>query len=112
MATIIGQCNNCGKCCLSMSLGGFMLENPCITRKEDRCKFYTDTLDVNKYGHCLIFSALSDGLSIEKVKDRYGKIINTKQIKWFYVNCPSFPTVKDIKSGVKLLDTCGFTIIK
>ncbi|GAI86432.1 unnamed protein product [marine sediment metagenome] len=36
----VGSCSHCGKCCLSMKLGGLMVENPMIDLDEDRCKFY------------------------------------------------------------------------
>ena len=109
---IIGECNNCGKCCLDIKSGGFMLENPCITREEDRCKFYTDILNKDQIGHCLIQYGLSKGITIEEIKDDNGNIINKEQIKWFYENCPGYPTFKDAELGIELIDGCGFTIIK
>lgn len=35
---VSGNRNHCGVCCLSISLGGFMRENPYISLGEDRCK--------------------------------------------------------------------------
>lgn len=103
----IGECNHCGKCCLSIKLGGLMLENPCIELGEDRCKFYVDELQEGKYGHCLILGRRS--LTITSVKDRLGNKITKAQIKWFEQNCPDYPTEKDIESGHKLLPECSFS---
>jgi hypothetical protein len=83
-----------------------MLENPCIDLGEDRCKFYLDKLNDQKYGHCLIFARKGD---IKLVKDRFGQKITEAQIKWFYDNCPDYPTEKDIESGHILLSECSFS---
>jgi len=104
---IKGLCNHCGKCCLSVKLGGLMLENPCIELKEDRCKFYVDQLQDGKYGHCLIFGR--GGKPITSVKDRFGNKITDAQIKWFEHNCPDYPTIEDIDKGHQLLSECSFT---
>lgn len=102
-----GTCNHCGKCCLSVKLGGLMLENPCIDLGEDRCKFYVDELNAEQYGHCLIFAG---GLeNIEKARDRDGKPITGEQLRWFNENCVGYPTVKDAGAGHVLLAGCGFT---
>lgn len=77
----IGVCNQCGLCCRRE--GGLMVENPMIELHEATCKFYTDELNKHKRGHCLIFG-------------RGRKPIET------------YPTVKDIKAGHKLLPECGF----
>jgi len=84
-----------------------MLENPCIDLHEDRCKFYVDKLNTQKYGHCLIFGRGSK--SIKLVKDRFGNKITDAQIKWFEQNCIDYPTVKDIESGHQLLPECSFS---
>jgi len=99
-----GSCNNCGKCCLRA--GGLMVENPCIELGEDRCKFYVDELNTQKYGHCLIFGR--GGKPITAVKDSSGNKITPEQIEWFNDNCPDYPTVEDIEAGHKLLPECSF----
>jgi len=104
--TKIGSCNNCGKCCLSVELGGLMLENPCIELGEDRCKFYIDTLQVGMYGHCLILGR--GGKPITTVKDSKGNKITDAQIRWFNDNCPVYPTSEDIEAGHLLLPSCSF----
>jgi len=83
-----------------------MLENPCITLGEDRCKFYTDIENPESYGHCLIFGRQG---SIERVRDRFGKLITPEQIKWFNENCIDYPSVDDIKKGHLPPTGCGFT---
>lgn len=102
-----GSCNGCGKCCLSMKLGGLMLENPCIELSEDRCKFYVDELNDKIYGHCLIFARGKK--PIIDVKDRFGNKITDAQIRWFNDNCPDYPTVEDMEAGHKLLPECSFS---
>lgn len=101
----IGNCNNCGKCCLRE--GGLMVENPCIELSEERCKFYVDELNNQKYGHCLIFGR--GRKPIKAVRDRYGNKITDVQIRWFKDNCPDYPTVEDIEAGHQLLPECGFS---
>lgn len=105
---IVGICNHCGKCCLSVKLGGLMLENPCIELDEDRCKFYVDELNTQKYGHCLIFAR--GRKPIEAVKDRYGKKITDEQIRWFKENCPEFPTIEDAQKGCYPPPYCSIVI--
>ena len=83
-----------------------MVENPMIELHEDRCKFYADKLDDQKYGHCLIFGRGKK--SIETVRDRYGNTIIPKQIKWFNDNCVDYPSIEDAKKGYKPLPECGF----
>ncbi|GAJ21163.1 unnamed protein product [marine sediment metagenome] len=90
-----------------MKLGGEMLENPCIELGEDRCKFYVDKLNTQKYGHCLIFGR--GGKPITAVKDRDGNKITPEQIVWFNDNCPNYPTIEDIDAGHKLLPECSFS---
>ena len=98
-----GSCNHCGLCCKPP----IMLENPCIDLGEDRCKFYVDKLNTQKYGHCLIFAG---GLeNIKKARDREGNLITAAQIRWFNENCIDYPTVKDAKAGVFPREECGFT---
>lgn len=84
-----------------------MVENPMIALTEDRCKFYVDELNTQKYGHCLILGR--GNKPIEAVKDNKGNKITDAQIKWFNDNCPDYPTIKDIESGHKLLPECSFT---
>lgn len=103
----VGSCNHCGKCCLSMKLGGFMLENPYIELGEDRCKFYVDELNSQKYGHCLIFGR--GNKPIKNVRDNKGNKITDAQIRWFNDNCPYYPTAKDIEAGHQLLSECDFS---
>lgn len=100
-----GSCNHCGKCCLRA--GGLMVENPCIELHEDRCKFYVDKLNTQKYGHCLIFGR--GGKPIELVKDSKGNKITTDQIVWFNDNCLDYPTVEDMDAGHTLLLECSFS---
>lgn len=101
----LGNCNHCGKCCLRE--GGLMVENPMIELHEDRCKFYVETLNDQKYGHCLIFAK---GISqIKNAKDRYGNKITLEQIDWFNDNCPNYPTIQDMNRGHQLLSDCSFT---
>ena len=99
-----GFCNHCGKCCLRS--GGLMVENPMIALDEDRCKFYVDELNTQKYGHCLIFGSTKP---IKLVKDRNGNKITEAQIKWFNDNCPDYPTIEDIEAGHTLLPECDFS---
>ena len=105
MLVKVGSCNNCGKCCLRV--GGLMVENPCISLAEDRCKFYVDAIQTGLYGHCLIFGRGAN--PIETVKDSKGSKITDAQIKWFNDNCPNYPTIADIEAGHKLLTECSFT---
>ena len=111
---VSGSCANCGVCCLCEKLGGFMLENPCIERGQDRCKFYTDDVDseIGKYGHCLIMQA---NRVYPKVRDRFGAKMNDEQIAWFEHNCVMWPMrIKDITALrdelFELPPTCGFSI--
>ena len=100
-----GLCNNCGLCCLRA--GGLMVENPCIELSEDRCKFYMDELNTQKYGHCLIFGRGNKPIGV--VKDSKGNKITPDQIRWFNGNCPGYPTIEDIEVGHTLLPECSFT---
>lgn len=84
-----------------------MVENPCIELGEDRCKFYVDALNTQKYGHCLIFGR--GRKPIIAVRDRYGNKITPEQIVWFNDNCPGYPTIEDIEAGHKLLPECSFS---
>ena len=111
---ISGLCINCGVCCLDESSGGFMLENPCIERGQDRCKFFTDDIapEIGKYGHCLVMQA---NRVYPKVRDRFGNKMNAEQITWFEYNCVWWPArVQDIQAlreGLfDLPPTCGFSI--
>lgn len=101
----IGACNHCGKCCLRE--GGLMVENPMIEPHEDRCKFYVNELNDQKYGHCLIFGR--GGKPITSVKDRDGNKVTSEQIVWFNDNCPDYPTIGDIEAGHTLLPECSFS---
>ena len=100
-----GSCNHCGKCCLSVKLGGLMLENPCIDLGEDRCKFYANELNDKQYGHCLIYAAAN----IKEARDRKGNLITEAQIRWFNENCIDYPEAKDAERGSYPPEGCGFT---
>lgn len=104
---IKGSCNHCGKCCRRE--GGVISDNPCIEPHEDRCKFYVEELNDQKFGHCLILGRGSK--PITSVKDRRGNKITPEQIKWFEDNCPNFPVLEEyLKSGLQLPAGCGFSI--
>ncbi len=103
MAAIQGTCNHCGKCCLPP----IMLENPCIELGEDRCKFYVDKLNDQKYGHCLIYGRGNKPITV--VRDRFNKKITPEQIEWFNDNCPNYPTIFDMENGAQLLPGCSFS---
>lgn len=104
----IGSCNNCGRCCLRE--GGLMVENPMIALDEDRCKFYVDKLNTQKYGHCLIFGR--GNKPITAVKDRYGNKITPEQIRWHKDNCPNFPTIEDAQKGYPPPAYCSIKIVE
>ena len=101
----IGSCNHCGLCCLPP----VMVENPCIERGEDRCKFYTDDDNGELYGHCLIYGRTG---IIQKVKDRFGNQITEDQIRWFNKNCIDYPSIADIEGEHQLLPGCSFTSMR
>lgn len=111
--TMTGSCAHCGVCCLSEALGGFMLENPCISLGEDRCKFYTDDVDAGqKYGHCLVMQAQR---RYTRVRDRFGDRMTAEQVRWFEHNCPDWPArAKDLRAlrdgRFQLPPTCGFML--
>lgn len=104
----VGSCNHCGKCCLRE--GGIMKENVMIELHEDRCKFYVDTLNIQPFGHCLIYGR--DNTPIEDVKDRFGNTITKKQIQWFNDNCIGYPFLEDMKEGYLPPVECGFKLEK
>jgi len=107
---IAGECNQCGKCCLSVFKGGKMRENPCIDEGEDCCKFYSEKPVGEKYGHCLIYAG---GLRhIKRAKDRFGKRINAAQIDYFMDNCVPYPKAEHIKYNPKFCAGCGFNIVE
>lgn len=83
-----------------------MVENPMIEPHEDRCKFYVDELNDERYGHCLAFSC---GCDFKSVRDRNGNKITDAQIRWFNDNCPDYPTIEDMEAGHQLLPECSFT---
>ena len=101
---IKGQCNHCGKCCKPPVI----IDNSCISREEDKCKFYTEILNTEKYGHCLILAALNSGISMEEIKDRFGKKITKEQIRWFKDNCIDYPKLGDMVKGYMPPEGCGF----
>ena len=105
----LGSCNHCGLCCLSKEFGGEMLENPCIERGEDRCKFYTDNENGKLYGHCLIYGR--GNKPIKAVKDRFNNKITDAQIRWFNENCIDYPRVKDMVAGHMPPEGCGFEVV-
>ncbi len=94
---VTGSCAHCGICCLAQSLGGPLLENPCIELGQDRCLFYTDDVDTGtRFGHCLILQA---NRNYNRVRDRFGIKINDAQIAWFEHNCVFWPVrIKDIQA--------------
>lgn len=94
---VTGNCNHCGLCCKRE--GGLIVENPCIELHEDHCKFYADSADETRYGHCLIMQAKRN---YNKVRDRYGNKITADQIRWFEHNCPAWPT--DTRRLQELID--------
>lgn len=100
----IGFCNHCGKCCMPP----VMLENSCIERGEDRCKFYTDNDNGRLYGHCLIYGR--GNKPIENVRDRFGTRITDNQVEWFNQNCINYPLLEDMEAGHIPPEGCGFTI--
>lgn len=97
-----GSCGHCGKCCMPP----VMVENPCIERGQDRCKFYRDEVGPENYGHCLILGR--GAKPIQTVKDRYGNKITQPQIDWVNQNCIDFPKVEDAGKFV-LPPECGFS---
>jgi len=103
---IKGTCNQCGKCCKPP----VMVENPCISKGEDRCKFYVNELNDKKFGHCLILGR--GNKPIKNVRDRDGNKITQKQIKWFNDNCPNYPKLLELVKGLKLPPGCDFSIEK
>lgn len=100
----IGSCNHCGKCCLRE--GGVMSENPCIEFGEDRCKFYVDEPNTQKYGHCLIYGRGNKPITV--VRDRFNKRITDEQIQWFNDNCLDYPSTEDLQTG-RCPPECSFS---
>jgi len=98
-----GVCNHCGKCCMPP----VMVENPCIELGEDRCKFYTDEVNNQKYGHCLIWGR--GAKPITTVRDRFGNKITDAQIKWFNDNCIDYPSAEDAEAGYLPPPECSFS---
>lgn len=78
-----------------------------IARGEDSCKFYVEKVNDKLYGHCLIYGRGTK--PIKSVKDRHGKTITDKQIKWFNENCIEYPRVKDAEAGHMPPEGCGFS---
>lgn len=99
----IGSCNQCGKCCMPP----VVIENPCMEPGDDKCKFYTNDLNEEIYGHCLIHGR--GDTPITSLKDRAGKRITQEQIDWFNRNCVEYPTVKDAEIGAYLPPECSFS---
>jgi len=98
-----GSCIGCGKCCQYP----VMVENPCIDKGENYCKFYSPLSTGKLYGHCLIYQI---GLeNIKKAKDSKGKPITREQVEWFNKNCLSYPEAKDAEKGVYPPVECSFT---
>ncbi|MBA7636233.1 hypothetical protein ES703_43849 [subsurface metagenome] len=98
----MGQCSNCGKCCMPPVI----VENPCIELGEDRCKFYTGEPNTKMYGHCLIYGR--GRKPITAVKDRAGKKITDEQIRWFNDNCLDYPSAEDLEAG-RCPSECSFS---
>ena len=101
MLTRIGVCIRCGKCC-QPPVG---IENPCMERGDDRCKFYVELDNEKLYGHCLIYGSKS----IERTKDRFSTLITEEQIAWFNENCADYPLSKDAGAGHYPPPECSFT---
>ena len=101
MLTRIGVCIHCGKCCLPP----VVIENPCIGKGQDRCKFYVEIDNRELYGHCLIYG----GSQIKEVKDRFGTLITQEQLEWFNQNCVDYPLSKDAEIGVYPPPECSFS---
>lgn len=99
----IGSCDHCGKCCLPP----VMVENPCIERHEDRCKFYVEIDNGKLYGHCLIWGR--GNRPIKRARDRFGNKITNAQIVWFNQNCIDYPLAKDAQTGVYPPPECSFS---
>ncbi len=96
-----GQCSKCGKCCMPP----VMLQNPCIELGEDRCKFYVDELNNQKYGHCLIYGRGNKPITV--VRDRFNKKITDEQIQWFNDNCLDYPSTEE--GSFSLPPECSFS---
>jgi len=104
---VSGSCNNCGKCCKPP----VVVENACIERGEDRCKFYSDVPVEGKFGHCLILGR--GNKPIKNARDRFGNRITDAQIAWFEGNCPQFPQacLNELLSGRLVLPgECDFSV--
>jgi len=97
-----GECNHCGKCCKPPVI----IENPCIEPHEDRCKFYVDELNTQKYGHCFIMDRGRKPIAV--VKDRFGNKITPEQIQWFNDNCIDYPSAEDLEAG-RCPPKCSFS---
>jgi len=94
-----------------------VVESPCISKSEDRCKFFTDSLSTAEtYGHCLI-KRVKDNYN--KVRDRFGNKMTVEQIAWYETNCRTYPSplelivdpkAVELKLGFKLPEGCGFKV--
>lgn len=106
---VSGSCTHCGVCCKPP----VVLDNPCIVRGEDRCRYYTDTADTGtRFGHCLI---LQKGGNYNSVRDRFDNKMTREHIRWFEENCLTFPTAEkdalDLADGRFTLPTeCTFSL--
>lgn len=104
-----GSCNDCGACCKPP----VVVDNPCFKRGDDRCLFYDDSSNTEKFGHCLILGRGETAL--KSVVDRSNKKITASQIKWFEANCPEFPEdcIAELTTGTfKLPPACGYIFLK
>ncbi len=102
MLELQGSCNKCGKCCLSP----VVVDNACTTLENGKCDFYVDTLNDEKYGHCLILGR--GGNPIKNVEDRENNLITAEEIAWFEENCTDYPLFDDIMKGHIPPKECGF----
>ena len=104
---VTGTCNRCGKCCKPP----VVVDNPCCLPPEDRCRFYVETDNGQKFGHCLILGR--GNKPIQQVRDRFNNRITQEQIDWFEANCPQFPQacVQELRDGLfELPEGCSFTL--
>ncbi len=89
-----------------------MLENPMMELGQERCKFYTDDVDIReRYGHCLVMRVSQP----KNAKDINGNKITKEQLDWYNHNCSVWPKrVKDLQQLLEglyeLPSGCGFYI--
>jgi len=104
---VTGSCINCGACCKPP----VVVDNPCILLGEDRCRFYSDTPEEGRLGHCLIIGRGNKPITV--AKDRLGNKITQAQIDWFNANCPQFPIAnlaELVRGDFKLPEGCNYKV--